>query len=144
MPGTTNVLRGQWNGHSKHKYVYAYVRIGLTGSWFDELATKWQPNSDQWGTNIYAPAPKIGTSRAADFVVHTHVWCIPASCVIYKENNNHRGSRAPVRHAEGAPLLFSLYITQETGMHQTWACTTKGSTLEGPIFGAGAYMLVPH
>jgi hypothetical protein len=27
---------------------------------------------------------------------------------------------APSGRAEGAPLLFSLYITQETGIHQTW------------------------
>jgi hypothetical protein len=29
-------------------------------------------------------------------------------------------------------------------MHQAWVCTTKSAALEGPIFGAGAYMLVPH
>jgi hypothetical protein len=40
--------------------------------------------------------------------------------------------------------LFSVYITQETGMHQTWVCTTKSAALEGPIVGTGAYMPVPH
>jgi hypothetical protein len=55
-----------------------------------------------------------------------------------------RARSAPVGRGEGAPLLFSLYISQETGRHHTWVFTTKSAALEGPIFGAGAYMVVPH
>jgi hypothetical protein len=46
-------------------------------------------------TYIYTPAPKIGPSRAADFVVHAHVWCMLVSCVIYNENNKGAPSARP-------------------------------------------------
>jgi hypothetical protein len=70
--------------------------------------------------------------------------CLMHTCFLcnIQRKQQPQGRQAPVGRADGAPLLFSLYITQETSMHQTWACTTKSAALEGPIFGAGVYIYV--
>jgi hypothetical protein len=57
-----------------------------------------------------------------------------AQIVTNEETTTTGALRAPVGRAEGEPLLFSLYVPQETGMHQTWVCTTKSAALEGPFF----------
>jgi hypothetical protein len=55
--------------------------------------------------------------------------------VIYKENNNHKGTKAH-------PYLFFLYH-RITGIHQQWVHTKNSAALEGPILGGGIYLLVP-
>jgi hypothetical protein len=100
----------------------------------------------RWGNSIYTPPPlKIAPPpEAADLLVHTHVWCIPASCVTYNENNKGAPS-ARLTGALSAPVAVIFFdhrtgnkYTPNIGMHQQIYCPG------GANFFGGRYMLLPQ
>jgi hypothetical protein len=86
------------------------------------------------GSSIYRPPKKL--APPGQYIC----WCIPMFGVYLfpvrwsKKITATGALSAPVRRAEGAPLLFSLYVTQEASIHQTWVCTNKSAALGGGRF----------